>query len=121
MSAHAKSDCDQLLTWLRLNLGRRALGALTGTDSKALAAAVHLIRLYAYNGHQPVLEAFRLVVLEMQPSTRQFAFHAIAYVADWDTRFTWWALAGLPPYERIWVLDASPEKYRLEANAEASR
>lgn len=121
MSARLKPDCEQLLTWLRLNLGRRALGALTGTDSKALAAAVHLIRLYAYNGHQSVLEAFRLVVLEMQPSTRQLAFHAIAYVADWDTRFTWWALAGLPPYERIWVLDGSPEKYRLEANAEASR
>ncbi len=116
--ARPKADCDECIyTFLKGNLGRSALGALTGTDWKALAAAVHLLRLYAYNGHAAVLDAFRLTVLEMQPSTRQFAYHAIAYVSEWHNRAEWWARAGLPPYERIWILEMSPEGRRREASA----
>ena len=110
MSPRPKADCDECInTFLKGNLGRGSLAPLTGTDWKALRAAVHLLQLYAYNGHDAVLDAFRLTVLEMQPSTRQFAYHAIAYVSEWHNRAVWWARAGLPPYERIWVLKMAPE------------
>jgi hypothetical protein len=102
------TDCADLYTWLRGNLGRSALGALTGTDDKALSAAVHILRLYAYNGHASALEAFRLVVLEMQPTTRELAYHAIAYVSEWHFRPNWWYVAGLPPLDRVSVCAAEP-------------
>lgn len=50
MSARKKSECDELMTWLRANLGRGALAPLTGTDSKALRAIVHVLLLYQYTG-----------------------------------------------------------------------
>ncbi len=116
MSPRPKADCDECVyTFLRGNLGRSALGALTGTDSKALAAAVHILRLYAYNGHAGALEAFRLVVLEMQPTTREFAYHAIAWVSEWHNRDLWWARAGLPALERVSTCEMEPGGRRRSA------
>ena len=90
-----KPPCEQIMTWLRLNLGVGALGALTGTDAKALTAAVHIMELYAYAGDESLLDAFRVVVLQMQPTTREFAYHTIAQVLNWSDRARLWSLAGL--------------------------
>lgn len=114
----AKANCDALWTWLRLNLGRRALAALTGTDVKALAAAVHILRLHAYSGHDALLSALR---------TRRVgdaALDASVRVSHDRVRVrmafprSWGELAGLPPYERIWILAGSPEKRRPTAGVE---
>lgn len=93
-----KPGCVSLRKWLLLNLGRDALAPLTGTDSKALSAAAHIIELYAYSESEAPLVAFREVVMCMQPTTRELAFHAIAHVMDWDDRARLWMLAGLPAF-----------------------
>lgn len=93
------AGCDALLKWLKLN--GCELAALTGTDRKALAAAAHILELYAYTRSAAALDAFRLVVLEMQPTTREFAYHAVASLLEWDSRARVWSLAGLPPLERV--------------------
>lgn len=103
MSARTLAACDDLLRWLRANLGRGALGALTGTDAKALAAAAHILTLYAYTGSDEALSAFRAVVLCMQPSTRELAFHAIARQLDWEDRARVWRLAELPELAAVSV------------------
>lgn len=99
MSPQPKSQCDELLKWFKGNpyLPALSLGALTGTDRKALAAAVHIIELYAYSSRGDTLDAFRIVVEHMQPSTQVFAYHAIAFVMDWNDRARVWMAAGLDP------------------------
>lgn len=88
--------CQTLLPWLRANLGKRCLAALTSTDARALAAAVQIIELYAFDGSPTLLVAFRSVVERMQPHCQQFAYHAIAHVLDWHDRSRLWIAAGLP-------------------------
>lgn len=106
MSSRNKSTCQSLITWLKLNLGRHHLAALTGTDSRALAAAAHILSLRGVCSHNPALiAAFREVVLCMQPSTRELAYHAVAYLGEWDDRAKVWAEAGLPPLARVSVCD----------------
>lgn len=95
MSAKTKTAGQQVLTWLHDNLGRDALAPLTGTDTRALRAAVEIIELYSYDRHSFVLAAFRLVVERMQPHTRWLAYHAIAMVMDWGDRREIWDAAGL--------------------------
>lgn len=97
----ADPGCKGLLKWLASNLGRESLGALTGTDTKALAAAAHILELHNYGGGPDVLDAFRIVVLHMQPQTREFAYHAVAHFGEWDARAVVWYRAGLPTLERI--------------------
>lgn len=92
-----KATCDFLLRWLKLNFGRYALAPLTGTDSRALAAAAHILELYAVTQSDLALIALRNVVLCMQPHTRELVYHAIACAFDWHDRDRVWALAGLPP------------------------
>ncbi len=96
--------CKTLFTWLKANLGKRCLAPLTGTDAKALTAAVHIIELYSYcdsSESDNVAKAFGLVVANMQLSTRHLAFHAIAHMMEWDTRWQLWELAGLPPLDHL--------------------
>lgn len=94
MATKEKPACEALMTWLRANLG--TLAALTGTDMRALHAASHIIELYAFEGDARLLAAFATVVERMQPSTLEFAYHAIAFRMDWNDRARVWALAGLP-------------------------
>lgn len=96
MSAREKPVCQDVLSWLRANLGAAALGALTGTDHRALAAAVHIVTLYTYSGDDRALQALGPVVRVMQERTRYLAYHAIAHVMDWDDRARVWQLAQLP-------------------------
>jgi Arc/MetJ-type ribon-helix-helix transcriptional regulator len=44
-------------------IGSRALAPLTGTDARALGAAVQIIELYTYDRNSNVLAAFGLIVM----------------------------------------------------------
>jgi hypothetical protein len=90
--------CETVFPWLRANLGKHCLAPLTGTDRKALEAAVQIISLYAYAEAPSVIEAFGIVVRRMQPSTQELAYHAIAHVTDWSYRSRIWVAAGLPEF-----------------------
>ncbi|WP_254512892.1 hypothetical protein [Anatilimnocola floriformis] len=85
-----------LIKWLQANLGKRCLAPLTSTDSKALAAAVAIVELYAYDRQPSLLDAYRAVVMRMQPSTWHLAFHATASVMNWEDRGRIWTGAELP-------------------------
>ncbi len=85
------------MTWLKANRGPRVLAPLTGTDAKALTAAVHIIELYSYHREPIVLEAFGKIVACMQPETQELAYHAIAHIMDWSDRNAVWFEAGLVP------------------------
>lgn len=80
--------------WLKANLGKTCLAPLTGTDYRALQAAVQIIELYAYDPDSSLLVAFAQVVGRMQEKTRSLAFHAIAHVMDWSDRWRLWRMAG---------------------------
>ncbi len=92
-----KPVSQSVLPWLRENLGARCLAPLTGTDARALAAAVHVVELYSYSPSQAAVEAFQRVVSQMQVTTRELAYHAIAHVMDWRDRQRLWTLAELAP------------------------
>lgn len=87
--------CQSLRPWLKANLGKQCLAPLTGTDSRALDAAVHIAELYSYHSEQGVLTAFSKVVSCMQSHTQYLAYHAIAHVMDWSDRPKVWRGAGL--------------------------
>lgn len=96
--ATPKPPCVTLPSWLKANLGKKCLAPLTGTDAAALAAAVQIAQLHAYDpGDTGVCRAFRLVVLRMQPKCRFLAYHAIAHVMEWSDRARLWEQAELPP------------------------
>ena len=92
-----KPICQTLRPWLRANLGDHCLGVLTGTDARALAAAVHVIDLIRYDDRPELYPAFAAIVRQMQPTARPLAFHAIAHVLDWPDRESIWKAAGLDP------------------------
>lgn len=60
------------------------LGALTGTDAKALTAIAALWHLYAYTRTTSVIGAINVTLLEMQMSTRHLARPLIAHAMDWS-------------------------------------
>lgn len=99
MASKIQPPAATVLSWLRLNLPEGALGALTGTDVKALQAAVSIAYLWSFSDAPHLGLAFGAVVGAMQPSTRRFAYHAIAHAADWSHRSILWAAAGLEPIE----------------------
>lgn len=80
-----------VLEWLRSNLGSRGLAPLTGTDTKALRAAVQIIEAWGYDRSPDLLMAFGYTVRRMQPKCQWLAYHAIAHPLDWSDR------------ERIWT------------------
>lgn len=92
-----KTKPQSVYPWLRENLGKGCLGALTSTDARALEASVMIMELYATGRKPMVLDAFRAVVLQMQPHTLELAFHAIAHVLDWSDRQAVWLECNLPP------------------------
>lgn len=96
-----KPSAVTIVPWLKANLGRHALGGLTGTDHKALLAAVQIIELYSYDRDPSLLASFGAVVRRMQPSQFFLAFHSIAHVMDWSYRLAIWHEAGLPTDIRV--------------------
>ena len=115
-----KPPCQTLLPWLRNNLGKKCLAPLTGTDARALAAAVQIIELYSYDRDSHVLEAFRLVVERMQPKCREFAYHAIAHIMDWSDRGRIWKLAGCPEMTSYHPCEAEPPRFPVAAAVSAA-
>lgn len=88
-----KQPAETVLDWLRSNLGSAALGPLTGSDTRALRAAVQIIEQFAYDRDPSLLAAFRCVVGRMLPHNQELAFHAIAHVLNWDDRIEIWSVA----------------------------
>lgn len=98
MAPREKPVCQALSAWLNANFGKGWSAALTGTDARALPAAVHIVELMSIAGTSASLaKAFGFVVETMQPSTRYLAYHAIAHVLDWSDRDRIWDAADLAP------------------------
>jgi hypothetical protein len=93
-----KPVAQTVMPWLRANLGDRCLAPLTGTDARALMAAVQIIELYSYHDRPEIIQAFGLVVGAMQPHCQEFAYHSIAHVMNWEDRSRIWVAAGLPEF-----------------------
>jgi hypothetical protein len=96
----AKPVCQEILAWLKANLGPHCLAPLTSTDARALSAAVHILELYncCDSGHEAaILQAFAAVVRQMQSTTQHLAYHAIAQGMNWSDRERLWLVAGLDP------------------------
>jgi len=96
--AAQKPACQRIFQWLRDNLGKGSLGALTHTDTYALMAAMQIIELYAYAREPQILIAFRNCVSLMQPQCREFAYHGIAMVMNWEDRDIIWQECELPTF-----------------------
>lgn len=93
-----KQPCETLPAWLRAN--GLNLGCLTGQSSKALAAAVQCVALWAYcdsEGERCAVNAFGSCVRAIPREQQYLAYHAIAHVTDWGMRAQLWAQAGLEP------------------------
>lgn len=95
MRTATRQPCEVLPAWLKDNLGPRCLAPLTAQDHAALAAAVQIVQLYAYDGRREILEAFGTIVRTMQRSCQPLAYHAIAHVLNWSDRDNVWSAAGL--------------------------
>lgn len=87
--------------WLRQPAGTRgklSLAALTGQDTRALLAFLHLLELYACSdsdGQAAAEVGMAAVVKAMQPSTRHMAKASIPHVLDWgDEDRLWHSLTG---------------------------
>lgn len=89
---------NDLFKWLKANLGKRCLAALTGYDAPALVAAYAIAEAMC-NADSECLphlhRAFGEVVRTMQPKCRGLAYHAIAKARNWSDRYHVWKSAAL--------------------------
>lgn len=93
----AMKTTNEILKWLKSNCGKTCIAPLTSTDTYALTASIAICPLITYvSAPHELFNAFRAVVLEMQPHTRWMAYHAIAMELDWGDREMIWMAAGLP-------------------------
>ena len=95
----------EILTWLKNNLGPRAIAGLTSTDTYALVTSVNLSNLIGYNtAPRELFKAYHSIVMQMQEHNRRLAYHAIAMELDWSHRNMIWTQAetctGIPFYEQ---------------------
>ncbi len=95
-----KPPAVTIYPWLRANLGARCLGPLTGTDARALKAAVQIVEHYSYDPHLNVALAL--------------AYHAIAHVMDWHNRPELWERARLEPLTNIPRCEYEPKPWPLD-------
>lgn len=103
-----KHPCQTINAWLKANLGKHACAPLTGTDARALWAAVQIVELWSCCYSKDLFPAFGAVVRKMQPSTQELAYHAVAHVVNWEDRAMFWREAGLEPLEHVRVCDWEP-------------
>ncbi|SRR6266545_3677340 len=108
-----KPPAVTLYPWLEANLGKYCLAPLTGTDARALLAAVQIVEHYSYDPHINVAEAFGAIVQRMQPKCRYFAYHAIAHVMDWHNRPELWERAQLERLTNIPRCKHEPKPWPL--------
>lgn len=91
----------EMFKWLAANCGKRCTAGLTSTDATALAASVTMCPLVSYESAPAELfQAYRALVMAMQPHTRWMAFHLIAMELDWDHRAMIWCMAKLPDADK---------------------
>jgi hypothetical protein len=91
--ATEKPLCQTAQKWICGRLGRHALAPLTGQDSRALVAFVHLVALYGNSdgdGRRCALVAMASTVRAMQPSTQHLAKAVIPHVLDWSDEDPIW-------------------------------
>ena len=87
---------NEILKWLRANLGKRCTAPLTSSDVYALVTSVNLCNLISYEcAPRKLFEAYHSIVTEMQTHTRHLAYHAIACELDRSHREMIWHCAGL--------------------------
>lgn len=87
---------NEILRWLNANR-KRCTGGLTSQDVQALVTCVNMSNLVSWSGADDELfDAFRIVAMRMQDSTRWLLFNAIAMELDWGHRAMIWSRAGLP-------------------------
>jgi hypothetical protein len=87
---------NEILKWLRANLGKHCTAPLTSTDCYALVTSVNLCNLISYSSAPPELfAAYSAIVRQMQPHTRGLAYHAVACELDWSHRDMIWMQSGL--------------------------
>lgn len=103
-----KLDQNRWDTWLRActkdpsspaRIAKGALGALTGQDTRAIAAIAACWRLYASSdddGATGALDAVRALLPAMQPQTRYLARELIAWALDWNDRARLWPKVAEP-------------------------
>ena len=78
-------------------IARGALGAVTGTDARALRAIAACWDVYAYTAEPAVLDAVSALLTTLQPQCWRFARELIARSLDWSDRDRVWSLLSLPP------------------------
>lgn len=106
MARAEKPPCKSAREFIAFHLGREAFAPLTGQDSRALSAFIHLLELYAVVGDGHAIEAMRAVLPAMQEKCWFIAAYAIPGVLDWgDTERLWRQIAP----QRAWDL---PERVR---------
>jgi hypothetical protein len=85
--AKEKPFCESAQRWVVERLkDRAAFAPMTGQDSRAFTAFVHLVELYSVSdstGRRSAIEAMTHTLRAMQASTRHLAKAAIPHVLDW--------------------------------------
>jgi hypothetical protein len=85
----------EIIKWLKAN--GCPVGGLTSTDTYALITSVNLCNLIGYpDAPKELFAAYRVIVMQMQPTMRHLAFHAIACELDWSHRYMIWLKSELP-------------------------
>lgn len=88
-----KPICQRTPGWLTHHCGKHALAPLTGQDSRALQAFVHLLDLYALadeKGRCRAVIALHSTLQAMQPSVRPLAKRTIPQSLDWGDEEPLW-------------------------------
>lgn len=79
-------SCKEARRWLQGRLGKGCLAPLTGQDSPALSAFIHLVDCWLRAdeaGRRACIEAMAATLRAMQPSVRQLAYELIPALGDW--------------------------------------
>lgn len=88
----------KLTSWLKANLGPRALAPLCGGELNVLEACGHIAEAMSMDGSVNYREAFAALVRSMhKDACRALCYHLIARSMDWEDRARIWAACGLEP------------------------
>lgn len=108
------------LRWLKAN--KHHLGALTGTDFRALAAIDACWQLYPHADEPAqVLAAVRLLLTQMQDKTHYLARELIARSMDWGDRDRLWPLItdAVAAHEEELAVDECPHGVVIDEGSTA--